>query len=58
VNGFPGIAVQLIEHGADVQYRNDQGETRLHSAAVRSDTALAAMLVASGLAVDAVDNWG
>lgn len=53
-----GVAFLLIEHGAEVNSRQQGGWTPLHAAAHNGDVGLVSALVSAGAEVDAVDDQG
>jgi ankyrin repeat protein len=57
-DGTVEIARYLIARGADVNFANADGETALHQAIGREQTAVVELLLASGAHTDAVDTRG
>jgi ankyrin repeat protein len=52
-NGFFELASMLIEQGLDVNAKNDEGETALHSAIKNGFFELASMLIDSDIDIEA-----
>jgi ankyrin repeat protein/L-ascorbate metabolism protein UlaG (beta-lactamase superfamily) len=48
----------LVQKGANLDYRNEQGETALHQAASRGHMAAAQVLINTGMDIDVRDTWG
>ena len=55
---LPPVVRLLIQHGADVLYKNKSGQTALHWACIAGSNAVAKVLIDSGVPIDVTDNDG